>query len=98
MVEDKNNVLKALNAHIKMLTLVLEDEEVRNSFEQLLVKEMQLYENLLHLENKTIPTGESITYGQFAEKKLKLSWKDWLEKIFKKLNSLLGSLIPTGGN
>jgi hypothetical protein len=98
MAEEKDKIIEQLEARIKLLSLVLEDKEVRGKFEQLLVKEVELDEYLLGLENEKIEAKEGMTFGDLVSRKLKLSWKDWIKKIFKKLNSLLTSLIPTGGS
>ena len=99
MAKEKDKIIEQLEARIKLLSLVLEDKEVRGKFEQLLVKEVELDEYLLGLENAKIEAKEgTTTFGNLVTQKLRLSWKDWIKKIFKKLNSLLPSLIPTGGN
>jgi len=98
MAEEKDRIIEQLEARIKLLSLVLDDTEVRGKFEQLLVKEVELDEYLLGLEEKKIEVKEGMTYGELVSKKLKIPWKDWIKKIFGKLNSLLTSLIPTGGN
>lgn len=93
MEERKGDFLKYLDKMISNLKLIKEDKEVQNRLKELLELEIDFNTFLLALEYEKTPS-EKISFGEKTESKLNIKWKDWVGKIFKKLNSLLGSLIP----
>lgn len=95
MDERKEDFLKYLDKMITNLKLIKEDKEVQKRLKDLLELEIDFHAFLLALEYEKTPS-EEILFGEKTESKLKMGWKDWVGKIFKKLNSLLGSLIPIG--
>lgn len=99
MAEEKElreSVLQLFEAHTKLLELVLTDKEVQERFEKLMLKEIDFYEYLSNLE-KQVAKGREITFADLTYTKTGHSWKDWIGKIFNKVNSLLKSLILPGG-
>ena len=97
MADDKERLLARLESQIRFLSLALEDEKVRERLKELLAKEIEFQAFLLELKGEKAPPERAETFGARVQRKLKLSWKDWIHKVFEKLNSLLSSIIPGSG-
>ena len=93
---DTERLMKIFDERQNLLTLILEKKNVREKLERLLEREIELEEYLLSLEKKTTPSKKDLTFDSLTEKKLKIPWKEWVGKIFEKVNSILSSLIPVG--
>ena len=96
--DDRGGLLELLDSRISQLSLILEDPVVQERFEKLLEIEIDFFEYIDDLGEKEVPLEKPKTFGQKVTEKIGGSWKDWVKRIFKKLNSMLGSIIPTGGN
>lgn len=77
---------------IERIALMQHDKEVPGHLKLLLDKDIYLYSFLLALESEKAPLHE-ITLREEVEAKAKMRWPDWIQKVFEKVNSLIGKLL-----
>lgn len=89
--EIREQLMRDLDLLDRRLRLIREDEKVQDRLKDILEEEIDLYQFLLGLGEQTAPRS-----GQrFADKveKTGWSWKDWVGRIFGKVNDIIGKIL-----
>lgn len=93
---ENNDPIRELKQQLDDLILKLEyavkDPEIQEKIKKVLHHELEFYDYLLKLENEKYPS-KGPTFGEQALEKTKGSWREFVDRIFPKINSILAKVL-----